>query len=128
MKYQYYGLFLLDKNDLIKDLEIPKDGKVYLDHCTLMHCSNHDEKLQEKLDWFISHNLTKVHLTLDGLGKSDKAIAFRVKKTPAIARICKNEIPHITIWAKEKPVDSNFITSWEEIAPKEILTYLKKYD
>ena len=37
---------------------VPEDARLYLDHCTLLHCSkiNGNEDLEQKLDFWIQNN------------------------------------------------------------------------
>lgn len=132
-EYLYYGLKVIesDKQKLIKWLQnskynclFEKCSKVLIDHCTLMHKSQHDDTTADFLDWRL--NSTEF-IYINGIGWNDKAIAFRVVKTGTI-NLCKNDIPHITIgtYDKGKPVDSNTITNWENIKPMIITTIIEK--
>lgn len=127
--WQYYGLFLNgETRKYITNLEwIKKDvDKIYLDHCTLLHCSKNTPDNKYILD-FCEKNLNKnFKIKIIGFGASEKAIAFKVDLGDIP---CANKIPHITIATKNggKPVDSNFITTWEYFEPFEIeVTLLKK--
>lgn len=130
--YHYYGLFLdaATKSNLINkltnsiDFIMSEADKIFLDHCTLMHISQHEDWLQSMLE----HDLDKTfHITITGIGLSKKAMAFRVQRS-GIATPCKNKVPYITIATLNggKPVDSNGITDWKEIPPIVIEVELRK--
>lgn len=65
--------------------------------------------------------------TVDGIGISDKAMAFRIDKE-LMGIPCANNIPHITICTFNggKPADSNDITEWKDIEPILVETKLRK--
>jgi hypothetical protein len=67
----------------------------------------------------------KLQIVINGIGISNKAMAFRVDKKSVY---CVNDIPHITIatFNNGKPVDSNNIEYWVSIKPIIITTTLKK--
>ena len=67
----------------------------------------------------------KVQIVINGIGISDKAMAFRVDEHSVV---CVNDIPHITIatFRGGKPVDSNEITNWKAFGPIVIDAELKK--
>ena len=67
----------------------------------------------------------KFKIVINGVGISDKAMAFRVDEKSVV---CVNDIPHITIatFRGGKPVDSNEITNWEAFGPIIIDVELKK--
>lgn len=132
--YHYYGLFLNEgtKNKLMSMLTDNIDSnialgvadKILLDHCTLMHVSQHENWLQSMLE----HDLGKTfHITLTAVGISNKAIAFKVQRS-GIVTPCKNKVPHITIATLNngKPIDSNNITNWKDFPPITIITTLHK--
>lgn len=127
--YEYYGLFLTQesKDKLAKWLFfngyspeselMKKRTGWYLDYCTLLHKSQRDDYglIRNTLDSiFDLYGQTKRLIVIDGIGQSDKAIAFRVSN---LAGLCANKIPHITIctFNDGKPVDSNYITKWKNI-------------
>lgn len=134
--WQYYGLFLnentrnLIKNNVklfnIFDINYNNFDKLYLDHCTILHCSKNTSDNRHILE-FCETNLNKTFkIKINGVGNGNKASAFRVD----LGNIpCANDIPHITIGTKNggKPVDSNFIDMWISVEPFEIeVTLLKK--
>ena len=120
----YFGLFLNQdiKNKLMNILKsteyykiLEKADNIYLDHCTLLHCSQNYPKLKEYLQ---SKLKCEFSATITSIGISDKAIAFGVKFS--LLRdgrsMCANNHPHITIatFNGGKPVDSNNIKEWIE--------------
>lgn len=127
--FEYYGLFLTEgsktklkqwlwindydfNNDLIKGV-LPKNW--YLDHCTVLHVPQ-SNYIKEAI---LEDRIGERHLlTINGIGVSDKAMAFRIDR--GLLHVpCSNNIPHITICTFNggKPVDSNNITEWENIRP-----------
>ena len=124
--FQYIGLFLTDKSkEILKNYlnnHFPnqiKDGKMYLDHCTILHRSQINEKKAHRCCVFYMENAEKDSLEqtvrITKIGFSDKAFAFGcTPNTP-----CVNKIPHITVctFGNGKPVDSNSITYWHDINP-----------
>lgn len=131
-EYLYYSLKVLesDRQKLMKWLQesmydyLYEECNVLIDHCTIMHRSQHDDTTADFLDCRL--NSTEF-IYINGIGWNDKAIAFRVVKTGTI-NLCKNEVPHITIgtYSKGKPVDSNTITNWKSINPIMITTIIEK--
>lgn len=133
--FQYFGLFLDEetkKGLLDVFLTYLEEGnsigylinKIYLDHCTLLHVSqlHGNSEIYNYLNDRIGE---KYEIVINGIGISDKAVAFRVAEYSVV---CVNEIPHITIatFNGGKPVDSNNITEWKDIEPIIIKTTLKK--
>lgn len=133
--FQYFGLFLDEetKKGLLdvfltyleedNSIEYLMD-KIYIDHCTLLHISQlHDNS--EIYNYLNDRIGEKYEIVINGIGISDKAVAFRVAEYSVV---CVNEIPHITIatFNGGKPVDSNNITEWKDIEPIIIKTTLKK--
>lgn len=133
--FQYFGLFLDEetkKGLLDVFLTYLEEGnsigylmnKICLDHCTLLHVSqlHGNSEIYNYLNDRIGE---KYEIVINGIGISDKAVAFRVAKYSVV---CVNEIPHITIatFNGGKPVDSNNITEWKDIEPIIIKTTLKK--
>ena len=133
--FQYFGLFLDEetkKGLLDVFLTYLEEGnsvgylmnKIYLDHCTLLHVSqlHGNSEIYNYLNDRIGE---KYEIVINGIGISDKAIAFRVAE---YSIVCVNEIPHITIttFNDGKPVDSNNITEWKDIEPIIIKTTLNK--
>ena len=132
-EYLYYGLKVTetDRQKLMEWLQnsdydylFEECSEVFIDHCTIMHKSQHDNTTADYLDWRL--NSTEF-IYITGIGWNDKATAFKVAKTGTIS-LCKNEIPHITIgtYSKGKPVDSNTITNWKSIKPIMITTIIEK--
>lgn len=134
--FEYYGLFLTEgskaklKTWLINSnyqLEILKSEKEYLDHCTLLHRSQRTSNflLEDTLGTaLVLHGNLNQPLEINGIGVSDKAMAFRCNIPK---NLCANKIPHITICTFNggKPVDSNMITEWKDIESIFIETKLK---
>lgn len=144
--WEYIGLFL-DKETKNKLRDIALNSKYgdllknakkeYIDHCTLLHCTDfckpEGNPLMHYLNSLIKKGFTKYKLRIDAIGVSDKAMAFKVcteidkKQKPSI--YCYRDTPHITICTFEggKPVDSNNITEWHYFEkPLIIETTLKK--
>ena len=131
--YIFYGLFLTKESQATLEKWIKNNRPYYmliraqqgvnwyLDHCTVLHSSQDRPEVKEQLDEALATNPDNTIL-IDGIGFSNKAIAFRVRK----GIICANEIPHITIatYNGSKPVDSNKITVWETITPIEVKVQL----
>lgn len=127
-KFEYYGLFLTEESKaklkawLINSNyqpEILKSKKEYLDHCTLLHWAQEEEYnylMEEDLKFMLAVQVKNMCLEIDGIGISDKALAFRCNLSE---ELCANKIPHITICTFNggKPVDSNKITEWKDIKP-----------
>lgn len=127
-EFEYYGLFLTEesktklKNWLINSNyqpEILRSEKEYLDHCTMLHKSQRGEDtylIEEDLKFMLTVQVKNMRLEIDGIGVSDKALAFRCNLSE---ELCANKVPHITICTFNggKPVDSNNITEWEDIKP-----------
>ena len=133
--FHYFGLFLDEetkKGLLDVFLTYLEEGnsigylmnKIYIDHCTLLHVSqlHGNSEIYNYLNDRIGE---KYEIVINGIGISDKAVAFRVAEYSVV---CVNEIPHITIatFNGGKPVDSNNITEWKDIEPIIIKTTLKK--
>ena len=73
----------------------------------------------------------KFKITAKELGISDKAIAVKVDTLC----LSENDLKHVTLATnketKGKPVDSNYITEWQNIEPFElegVVTFYKKYE
>jgi hypothetical protein len=66
---------------------------------------------------------TRVNLTVHSLGVSDKAIAVGVR-----GLYSRNEIQHITIAFKDKPMDSNKIEDWMEFDPFQTFGYIREIE
>ena len=126
--FEYYGLFLTEESKaklkawLINSnyqSEILKSEKEYLDHCTMLHKSQRGEDtylIEEDLKFMLTVQVKNMRLEIDGIGVSDKALAFRCNLSE---ELCANKVPHITICTFNggKPVDSNNITEWKDIKP-----------
>lgn len=131
--FKYYGLFLTEESKaelktwLINSNyqpEILKSEKEYLDHCTLLHVSQSDYIKEATFEDRLGERYS---IIIDGIGASDKSLAFRVAGG-SMCIVCANKIPHITICTFNggKPVDSNNITEWKDIEPIIIETKLEK--
>lgn len=133
--YNYYTVVLTEesKNTL---LELCKDKnicsgvfecvkKVYCDHCTIMHNSNHNPYVKEYLDIQLGKEFT---MEVVAIGYNFNAMAARLSRGWYITQLCTNNIPHITIGTFEggKPVDSNFIDFWGGLETPVILKGILK--
>lgn len=87
MNYQYFGLFLDEPtrnklmqviigNPIICNLVFQRGSTIYLDHCTLLHKNQHEEKMANDLQYRIDGNF---RLIVNKIGISEKAIAFGVE-------------------------------------------------
>lgn len=135
--FEYYGLFLTEESKaklkawLINSnyqSEILKSEKEYLDHCTMLHKSQRGEDtylIEEDLKFMLTVQVKNMRLEIDGIGVSDKALAFRCNLSE---ELCANKVPHITICTFNggKPVDSNNITEWKDIKPIIVEAKLEK--
>lgn len=135
--FEYYGLFLTEESKaklkawLINSnyqSEILKSEKEYLDHCTMLHKSQRGEDtylIEEDLKFMLTVQVKNMRLEIDGIGVSDKAMAFRCNLSE---ELCANKVPHITICTFNggKPVDSNNITEWKDIKPIIVEAKLEK--
>lgn len=134
MNYQYFGLFLDEPtrnklmqviigNPIICNLVFQRGSTIYLDHCTLLHKNQHEEKMANDLQYRIDGNF---RLIVNKIGISEKAIAFGVELGDQYLP-CANAKPHITICTinKGKPVDSNGIATWISIPEFSIYCHLK---
>ena len=125
-KAQYIGVFLDDasKQKLLATLTdfIPIDWKVYAHHMTILFGKNKNPAIEE----YIKTNIGKtVSLEAVSVGVSADAIAVKISSgVPS-----DNKTPHITIATPQrgKPVNSNYITDWKEIAPVEISGKIDAY-
>lgn len=132
--FHYFGLFLDTdtKNRLMNILTDNIDynvalnvaDKIFIDHCTLLHVSqlHGNSEIYNYLKGYVGE---KFQIVINGVGISDKAMAFRVDEKSVV---CVNDIPHITIatFREGKPVDSNEITNWKAFGPIVINAELKK--
>lgn len=132
--FHYFGLFLdtETKNrlmDMLTDnidynIALNVADKIFIDHCTLLHVSQlHGNS--EIYNYLNNRLEEKIQIVINGIGISDKAMAFRVDKHSVV---CVNDIPHITIatFNGGKPVESNYITYWKAFDPILIDVKLKK--
>lgn len=132
--FHYFGLFLDTdtKNrlmdiltDIIEyDFFLGNADKIFIDHCTLLHVYQlHGNS--EIYNYLNSKVEEKFQIVIDGIGVSNKAMAFRVA---SYSVVCVNDIPHITIatFNGGKPVESNNITNWKDFGPIVIDVQLKK--
>lgn len=134
--FHYFGLFLdIDtKNRLMNmltdnidyNIALNVSDKIYTDHCTLLHVSqlHGNSEVFNNLNNRLGEN---IQIKIEGIGISDKVMAFRVILPRNVYSI--NKTPHITICTFNggKPVESNNITKWfllEE--PIQVKTTLKK--
>lgn len=132
--FHYFGLFL-DTDTKNRLMDILTDNidynialnvadKIFIDHCTLLHVSqlHGNSEIYNYLKGYVGE---KFQIVMNGIGISDKAMAFRVDEKSVV---CVNDIPHITIatFRGGKPVDSNEITNWKDIEPIIITVKLEK--
>lgn len=132
--FHYFGLFL-DTDTKNRLMDILTDNidynialnvadKIFIDHCTLLHVSqlHGNSEIYNYLKGYVGE---KFQIVINGVGISDKAMAFRVDEKSVI---CVNNIPHITIatFRGGKPVDSNEITNWKAFGPIIIDVKLKE--
>lgn len=132
--FHYFGLFLdtYTKNrlmDILTDnidynIALNVADKIFIDHCTLLHVSQLDDN-SEIYNYLNNKVEEKFQIVIDGIGISNKAMAFRVASYNVV---CANTIPHITIatFNGGKPVESNNITNWKYFGPIVINVQLKK--
>lgn len=128
--YNYYAIVLTEesKKKLMQlcctnesfDYLYEETSKVYCDHCTIMHNSNHNPYVKEYLDTQLGKEFT---MEVTAIGYDDKALAARLSRGWYITQLCTNDIPHITIgtFIGGKPVDSNFIDFWRGLKQPIIL-------
>lgn len=117
----YIGLFLTEesRNKLYNIFPVPLDGKVYMDHCTLLfkRTQMSHKNAPKVIDAYINQLNNKNHscetMVITAIGYSDKAIAVKVNLNVP----CCNDIPHITLCTLNggKPFDSNNITEWRNL-------------
>lgn len=134
--FHYFGLFL-DTNTKNKLMNILTDNidynialnvadKIFIDHCTLLHVSqlHGNSEVFNDLNNKLGEN---IQIKIEGIGISDKAMAFKVALPRNVYSI--NKTPHITICTFNggKPVESNNITKWSLLEePIQVKTTLKK--
>lgn len=128
--FEYYGLFLTEESkaklkkwfdlyDFSNNILESCLEKWYLDHCTLLHWSQRTSNflLEDTLGTtLVLHGNLNQPVEINGIGVSDKAMAFRCNIPE---NLCANKVPHITICTFNggKPVDSNNIIEWKDIKP-----------
>jgi hypothetical protein len=97
------------ENGIIKGV-LPENW--YLDYCELRATTPFIEEILDKV--LESEYASMQLLEINGIGKSDKAIAFRCKVPK---NVCPYGMPYITICTLNggKPTDSNRIIEWEDI-------------
>lgn len=132
--FHYFGLFL-DTDTKNRLMDILTDNidynialnvadKIFIDHCTLLHVSqlHGNSEIYNYLKGYVGE---KFQIVINGVGISDKAMAFRVDEKSVV---CVNDIPHITIatFRGGEPVDSNEITNWKDIEPIIVTVKLEK--
>ena len=137
---EYYGLSLTQESKdrlagwLFFNGYPPESGLMkkrtgwYLDHCTLLHKSRRTGRFlsEDTLSTaLIMHGGIIESIRIDGIGISDKAMAFRVA---CPSNPCADRIPHITVctFNDGRPVDSNHITKWKDIEPVTVEVRLEK--
>lgn len=132
--FHYFGLFLdTDTKNRLMDMltdnidyniALNVADKIFIDHCTLLHVSqlHGNSEIYNYLKGYVGE---KFQIVINGVGISDKAMAFRVDEKSVV---CVNDIPHITIatFRGGKPVDSNEITNWKDIEPTIITVKLEE--
>lgn len=86
----------------------------HCDHITVIHSSHKDWVTASKL--LLNFKNQTVKFTLEGIGMSETAIAFKVNTYTA------NKVSHITIATAPgaKPVESNNIEYWEKLYCTEV--------
>lgn len=141
-KWEYYGLFI-DKETHDKLIGVLVDyhwigtlngsKREYMDHCTLLHISQSSapsgHPLMCSLNSLLKKGDVKHNITINAIGISEKAMAFRVVLSKKSYVSSFNENPHITIctFNEGKPVESNNITKWYSLdSPIKIETTLKR--
>ena len=88
--------------------------KVYCDHMTMSFGSRIPEDVHKYL---CEHDGEEVTLYATSIGRSNDAVALRII-TPAPS---VNNIKHITVSARKRPFDSNFIEEWHQLAEAIVL-------
>lgn len=127
--YIYYGLFLSETCKLQIERQIERmdgynklfetRGKLYLDHCTLLHCSQENKfpEIKKEIVELESRGFERysaVMMKVTHIGYlANKVMAIKVDPFDFP---CANENPHITVctFGDGKPVDSNKIEVWDE--------------
>ena len=88
--------------------------KTICHHMTIAFHTNLNEQIK---NWCDEHYGNKIQLTVIAVGFSEKTIAVKVK---AVGVPCTNKTSHITLCVNNdtngKPVDSNYIMSWQDIS------------
>ena len=92
-----------------KFFKFPENWTLHCDHITIIHSSHKDWVTASKL--LLNFKDQSVKFTIDGVGISESAVAFRVSAYTA------NRNSHITIATapSAKPVESNNIEYWEKL-------------
>jgi hypothetical protein len=110
---------------------IRTNWKEYTTYCHHMTIAFYTEMTQKTYTWCVSHDAEKFKITAKELGISDKAIAVKVDTLC----LSENSLKHVTLATNKetngKPVDSNYITEWQNIEPFElegVVTFYKKYE
>ena len=89
-------------------------GTYICHHCTVAHISNLDN---DTLEWCFDHEGEKFNMFVDRIGISDLACAVAVDFDDDVP--CKQNYPHVTVAVNAckngKPVDSNYITEFEDV-------------
>lgn len=119
----YAGIFVKEDNfdKLFNTVEIKENvRKIEHPHVTLFF---RDNVSLEIMQYALSHNEeTDFKITVDGIGRNDKAIALHVSKIidkDGNEVNSMNKVKHITLYLLNdgKPVDSNSIKDWNPIEP-----------
>ena len=126
--FEYYGIFLnedsrrklrqfLSENERYSTV-LDDAEKIFLDHCTILHCSQLDGN-ENALNWCEACENEEVFGKAVAIGWNNFAMAVKVE-FPGIPIVNKN--PHITIatFNGGKPFQSNKITGWIEMEAVEV--------
>ena len=104
--------------------------KEFTTYCHHMTIAFYTEMTQRTYAWCVSHDAEKFKITAKEIGISDKAIAVKVDTLC----LSENSLKHVTLATNKdtngKPVDSNYITEWQDIIPLELegtVTFYEKY-
>ena len=133
--FEYYGIFLNEESKkklrqfLLEDerysVILEDANKIFLDHCTILHCSQLEGN-EGALNWCEACENEEVFGKAVAIGWNDLAMAVKVE-FPGVSIVNKN--PHITIatFNGGKPFQSNKIKGWIKIEAIEISgTILKR--
>lgn len=101
MNYQYFGLFLDEPtrnklmqviigNPIICNLVFQRGSTIYLDHCTLLHKNQHEEKMANDLQYRIDGNF---RLIVNKIGISADKSKFSIEEFSKAVERFNNPIP-----------------------------------